>query len=104
TTTPTTSTTWSAWASESGPASGGPGSAPPATPAAARPTSTFRSIPAAAARSAPTRSCGGGADDPGRLAGAVAVAAAGRPGAAPQPDPGLPVGAGRDRLWSGRGP
>ncbi len=104
TTTPTTTTTWSASASGCGPGSCWPGSAPPATPAVAHPISTSSSIPAVAGRSARTRWCGGGADDPGRLAGVGAVAAAGRPGAAPQPDPGLPVRAGRDRLRGGRGP
>ena len=56
TTTPTTSTTWSASASGSGPGSCWPGSAPPATPAVAHPISTSRSTPAVADRSAPTRS------------------------------------------------
>jgi len=49
------------------------------------PHPTSSSTPAAAARSAPTRWCGGGADDPGRLARVGAVAAGGRPRAAPQP-------------------
>jgi hypothetical protein len=55
TTTPTTSTTWSTSASASGLGRSSPGSGPPATPAVAHPISTFSSIPAAAARSAPTQ-------------------------------------------------